>query len=41
MSLTPQPTKLETGTECRLKHDSSTNTLVRRYRRFKELLHER
>ena len=33
--------ELEIGTECQLKHDSSTNTLIRRYRRFKELLHER
>jgi glucose-6-phosphate isomerase len=31
--------ELETGTECQLKHDSSTNTLIRRYRKSKELLH--
>ena len=29
--------ELETGTECQLKHDSSTNTLIRRYRKSKEL----
>jgi glucose-6-phosphate isomerase len=28
--------ELETGAKCQLKHDSSTNTLIRRYRRFKE-----
>jgi glucose-6-phosphate isomerase len=33
--------KLETGAQCQLKHDSSTNTLIRRYRRSKELLHGR
>jgi glucose-6-phosphate isomerase len=31
--------ELETGAECRLKHDSSTNALIRHYRRSKELLH--
>ncbi|MDD5222665.1 MAG: glucose-6-phosphate isomerase [bacterium] len=30
--------ELETGAEGRLEHDSSTNTLIRRYRRSKELL---
>jgi len=29
--------ELETGAECQLKHDSSTNTLIRRYRRSKDL----
>jgi glucose-6-phosphate isomerase len=33
--------ELETGVECQLKHDSSTNTLIRRYRRSKELSHGR
>jgi glucose-6-phosphate isomerase len=33
--------ELETGTKCQLKHDSSTNTLIRRYRRSKELSHGR
>jgi glucose-6-phosphate isomerase len=33
--------ELETGAKCRLKHDSSTNTLIRRYGRSKELLHGR
>ena len=33
--------ELETGAKCQLKHDSSTNTLIRRYRRSKELLHGR
>jgi glucose-6-phosphate isomerase len=33
--------ELETGVECQLKHDSSTNTLIRRYVRSKELLHGR
>jgi len=28
--------ELETGAKCQLKHDSSTNTLIRRYRRSKE-----
>jgi len=28
--------ELETGTKCQLKHDSSTNTLIRRYRKSKE-----
>jgi glucose-6-phosphate isomerase len=28
--------ELETGTKSRLKRDSSTNTLIRRYRKFKE-----
>jgi glucose-6-phosphate isomerase len=31
--------ELETGVERQLTHDSSTNTLIRRYRRSKELLH--
>jgi len=31
--------ELETVTESQLKHDSSTNTLIRRYLRSKELLH--
>ncbi len=33
--------ELETGAEYQLRHDSSTNTLIRRYRRSKELLHGR
>jgi len=33
--------ELETGTKCQLKHDSSTNILIQRYRRSKELLHGR
>jgi glucose-6-phosphate isomerase len=33
--------ELETGAECQLKHDSSTNTLIRRYGRSKGLLHGR
>jgi glucose-6-phosphate isomerase len=33
--------ELETGVECQLKHDSSTNTLIRRYKRSKELSHGR
>ena len=33
--------ELESGDECQLKHDSSTNTLIRRYRRSRELLHGR
>jgi glucose-6-phosphate isomerase len=33
--------ELETGAKHQLKHDSSTNTLIRRYRRSKELLHGR
>ena len=33
--------ELETGAKYQLKHDSSTNTLIRRYRRSKELLHGR
>jgi glucose-6-phosphate isomerase len=33
--------ELEIGTERQLKHDSSTNTLIRRYGRSKELLHGR
>jgi glucose-6-phosphate isomerase len=32
--------ELETGAKGHLKHDSSTNTLIRRYRRSKVLLHE-
>jgi glucose-6-phosphate isomerase len=31
--------ELETEVRCQLKHDSSTNTLIRRYRRYKEFLH--
>ncbi len=31
--------ELETGVKCLLEHDSSTNTLLRRYRKSKELLH--
>ncbi|MCX5870167.1 MAG: glucose-6-phosphate isomerase [Deltaproteobacteria bacterium] len=31
--------ELETGAEGQLKHDSSTNTLIQRYRRSKELSH--
>ena len=31
--------ELEAGSESRLEHDSSTNTLIRRYGRSKELLH--
>jgi glucose-6-phosphate isomerase len=33
--------ELETGAKGQLEHDSSTNTLIRSYRRSKELLHER
>jgi glucose-6-phosphate isomerase len=33
--------EIETGDECEPKHDSSTNTLIRRYRTSKELSHER
>jgi glucose-6-phosphate isomerase len=33
--------ELEAGTECQLKHDSSTNTLIRRYGRSKELSYGR
>jgi glucose-6-phosphate isomerase len=33
--------ELENGATGQLKHDSSTNTLIRRYRKSKELLHER
>ena len=33
--------ELETGTKGLLKHDSSTNTLIRRYGRSKEMLHGR
>jgi len=33
--------ELESQTESQLTHDSSTNTLIRRYRRSKELLHGR
>jgi glucose-6-phosphate isomerase len=33
--------ELETEAKYRLKHDSSTNALIRRYRRAKELLHGR
>ena len=33
--------ELETGAKRQLKHDSSTNTLIRRYRRSKELSHGR
>jgi len=32
--------ELKTGGKCQLKHDSSTNTLIRRYVKSKELLHE-
>jgi glucose-6-phosphate isomerase len=31
--------ELETGAKCQLKHDSSTNTLIRRYREFKKSSH--
>lgn len=31
--------ELETGATCQLKHDSSTNALIRRYGRSKELMH--
>ena len=31
--------EIEDGAECQLMHDSSTNTLIRRYRRSKELSH--
>ena len=37
----PQPAKLETGNKSQLKHDSSTNALIRRYKRSKERLHGR
>ena len=33
--------ELETGAKCELKHDSSTNTLIRHYREFKESSHGR
>jgi glucose-6-phosphate isomerase len=33
--------ELETEAERQLKHDSSTNTLIRRYRKSKALLHGR
>ena len=33
--------ELETGAECQLNHDSSTNALIRRYRRSRELSHRR
>jgi glucose-6-phosphate isomerase len=33
--------ELEPGAKCQLKHDSSTNTLIRRYREFKESSHGR
>ncbi len=33
--------ELETGAKCQLKHDSSTNSLIRRYRRSKKLVHKR
>jgi glucose-6-phosphate isomerase len=33
--------ELEAGAECQLKHDSSTNTLIRRYGRSKELSYGR
>jgi glucose-6-phosphate isomerase len=32
--------ELETGATDQLQHDSSTNTLIRRYKKFRELLHE-
>jgi glucose-6-phosphate isomerase len=32
--------ELETGADLQLKHDSSTNTLIRRYNRSKEVRHE-
>lgn len=32
--------ELDTGTKGQLKHDSSTNTLIRRYRKSRERLHE-
>jgi hypothetical protein len=41
MSMILQLTKPETGADCQLKHDSSTNTLIRRYRKSKELSHGR
>ena len=33
--------ELETGAECQLNHDSSTNALIRRNRRSRELSHRR
>jgi len=33
--------ELEAGADCQLHHDSSTNTLIRRYRRSRELLERR
>lgn len=33
--------ELETGAKCELKHDSSTNTLIRRYRELKDPSHGR
>ena len=33
--------ELETGAKCQLEHDSSTNTLIRRYRELKEPSHRR
>jgi glucose-6-phosphate isomerase len=32
--------EIESGSEIQLKHDSSTNTLIRRYNRSKEVRHE-
>ncbi|MFH0998489.1 MAG: class I fructose-bisphosphate aldolase [Pseudomonadota bacterium] len=37
----PQPIKFETGDTRQLMHDSSTNALIRRYKRSKERLHGR
>lgn len=36
-----QPPKVETGNKSRLKHDSSTSTLIRCFKRSKEWLHGR
>jgi len=38
-TIIPPSPELESGVECQLKHDSSTNALIRRYRKSKELLH--
>jgi hypothetical protein len=40
-TIIPPSTELEIGAKRQLKHDSSTNALIRRYDRFKELLYER
>jgi hypothetical protein len=37
----PQLPELETGNKSRLKYGSSTNALIRRYKRSRERLHGR